>query len=108
MILTWLLNSISVFATSKILPGVEIKNFWSAIIVAAVLAIVNLFLGPILHFISLPITILTLGLFALVVNTLLIMLVDAMVDGFKIKNFGWAFLFGLVSSVISRILIAIF
>lgn len=108
MILIWILNSISVFVTSKILPGVEIKNFWSAIVVAAVLAIVNTFLGPILQIISLPITVLTLGLFALVVNTLLIMLVDSMVDGFKIKNFGWAFVFGLVSSMISRILIAIF
>ena len=103
MILTWLLNSVSVYTTSKILPGVEIKNFWSAIVVAAVLAIVNTFLGPILQFISLPITFLTLGLFALVVNTFLIMLVDAMIEGFKIKNFGWAFAFGLVSSIISRV-----
>lgn len=70
MIWAWLLNSVAVFATAKILPGVEIKNFWSAIVVAALLAIVNTFLTPILQFIALPVSILTLGLFALVINTL--------------------------------------
>ncbi len=108
MILAWLLNSVAVFATAKILPGVEIKNFWSAIIVAALLAIVNTFLNPIVQLISLPVTILTLGLFALVVNTLMIMLVDALVEGFKIKNFWWAFIFGILMSIISNILIAVF
>lgn len=108
MIWAWLLNSVAVFATAKVLPGVEIKNFWSAILVAALLAIVNTFLNPILQIIALPVTILTLGLFALVINTLLIMLVDALVDGFKVKNFWWAFFFGIVMSVISGILIRVF
>lgn len=108
MIWAWLLNSVAVFATAKILPGVEIKNFWSAIVVAALLAVVNTFLTPILQFIALPISILTLGLFALVINTLMIMLVDALVDGFKIKNFWWALFFGIVMSVISGVLIRVF
>lgn len=108
MIWAWLLNSVAVYATAKVLPGVEIKNFWSAIVVAALLAIVNIFLNPIIQFISLPITILTLGLFALVINTLMIMLVDALVDGFKIKNFWWALGFGLVMAVISNFLSWIF
>ncbi|WP_018127220.1 phage holin family protein [Balneola vulgaris] len=108
MIWSWLLNSIAVFATSKLLSGVEIKNFWSAVWVAALLAIVNIFIAPILHLISLPITILTLGLFAFVINAALIMLVDAVIDGFKIKNFGWALLFSLVMSIISNGLFWIF
>lgn len=108
MIWAWLLNSVAVFATSKILPGVEIKNFWSAIVVAAVLAIVNTFLTPIIQFIALPVTIITLGLFALVINTLMIMLVDALVDGFKIKNFWWALLFGIVMSLFSGLLFRVF
>lgn len=108
MIWAWLLNSVGVYATAKILPGVEIKNFWSAILVAALLAIVNTFLNPVLQIISLPVTVVTLGLFALVINTLMIMLVDAMVEGFKIKNFWWSFLFGLVMSVISGFLFAVF
>lgn len=108
MIWAWLLNSVAVYATSKVLPGVEIKNFWSAIVVAALLAIVNTFLNPIIQFISLPVTIITLGLFALVINTLMIMLVDQLVEGFKIKNFWWAFLFGLVMSIVSGILFTVF
>lgn len=108
MIWAWLLNSVAVFATAKVLPGVEIKNFWSAIIVAALLAIVNTFLNPILQLISLPVTIITLGLFALVINTLMVMLVDALVEGFKIKNFWWAFIFGIVMSLISGILFRVF
>ncbi len=108
MIWAWLLNSVAVFATAKILPGVEIKNFWSAIVVAALLAIVNTFLTPILQFIALPVSILTLGLFALVINTLMIMLVDALVEGFKIKNFWWAFIFGIVMSLVSGILFRVF
>ena len=108
MIWAWLLNSVAVFATAKILPGVEIKNFWSAIVVAALLAIVNTFLTPILQFIALPVSILTLGLFALVINTLMIMLVDALVEGFKIKNFLWALIFGIVMSLVSGILFRVF
>ncbi|MEQ9092310.1 MAG: phage holin family protein [Balneola sp.] len=108
MIWAWLLNSVAVFATAKILPGVEIKNFWSAIVVAALLAIVNTFLTPILQFIALPVSILTLGLFALVINTLMIMLVDALVEGFKIKNFWWALVFGIVMSLFSGILFRVF
>jgi putative membrane protein len=108
MIWAWLLNSVAVFATSKILPGVEIKNFWSAIVVAALLAIVNTFLTPIIQLIALPVTLITLGLFALVINTLMIMLVDALVDGFKIKNFWWALIFGIVMSLVSGILFRVF
>jgi putative membrane protein len=108
MIWAWLLNSVSIYATSSLLKGVEIKNFWSAIFVAALLAIVNVFVKPILVILSLPITILTFGLFVWVINAGLIMLVDAMVEGFKVKNFGWALAFGLVMSVISWVLFNIF
>ncbi|MDR9417810.1 phage holin family protein [Gracilimonas sp.] len=108
MIWAWLLNSISVYATASLLKGVEIKNFWSALFVAALLALINTFIKPILVILSLPITILTFGLFVWVINALLIMLVDAMVEGFKLKSFGWALGFGLVMSVISWVLFSLF
>lgn len=108
MIWSWLLNSISVYVTASLLKGVEIKNFWSALFVAALLALVNIFVKPILILLSLPITILTFGLFVWVINAALIMLVDAMVEGFKVKSFGWALLFGLVMSVISWALFKLF
>jgi len=108
MIWAWILNSISVYATASLLEGVEIKNFWSAIFVAALLAIVNVFIKPILVILSLPITILTFGLFVWVINALLIMLVDQMVTGFKVRSFSWALIFGLVMSVISWFLFKLF
>ncbi|MEX2476986.1 MAG: phage holin family protein [Gracilimonas sp.] len=108
MIWAWLLNSISVYATSSLLKGVEIKNFWRAVFVAALLALINVFIKPILLILSLPITIITFGLFVWVINASLIMLVDAMVEGFKVKNFGWALIFGLVMSIISWALFNLF
>lgn len=101
MIWTWLLNSASVYIAANLLKGVEIKNFWAAIFVAAVLALVNILLRPILLFLSIPFTILTFGLFVWIVDALLIMLVDAVVKDFKVKNFGWALLFGIVMSIIN-------
>lgn len=108
MIWAWILNSISVYATASLLEGVEIKNFWSAVFVAALLAIINVFIKPILIILSLPITILTFGLFVWVINALLIMLVDQMVTGFKVRSFSWALIFGLVMSLISWFLFKIF
>lgn len=108
MIWAWLLNSVSVYVTASLLQGVEIKSFWSAVFVAALLAIVNVFIKPILIILSLPITILTFGLFVWVINAFLIMLVDQMVRGFKVKSFGWALIFGFVMSVISWFLFQIF
>ena len=108
MIWTWLLNSISVYVTAKLLAGVEVKNFWSAIFVAALLALVNIFIKPVLVILSLPVTILTLGLFIWVINAALIMLVDAMVEGFKVRSFAWALIFGVVMSIINWILFALF
>ncbi len=108
MIWAWLLNSVAVFVTSKLLSGVEVKNFWSAVVVAGLLALVNIFIKPVVVLISLPVTILTLGLFAFVINALMIMLVDAMVKDFKVKNFWWALLFGIVMSPISYLLFKVF
>lgn len=104
----WLLNSAAVFITSKLLGGVEIKSFWTAVVVAGALSLVNAFVKPIVLFISLPITILTLGLFYIVINALMIMLVDAFVKDFKIKSFGWAVLFGIIMSPISYVLVKLF
>ena len=108
MIWAWLINSVSVFITSKVLTGVEIKNFWSAVWVAAVLSIVNILLKPLLVFLSVPFIIISFGLFVWVVNALLIMLVDKFVDGFKIKNFWWAIAFSFIMSIISSVLTKIF
>ncbi len=108
MFWAWLINSVSVFITAKVLSGVEIKNFWSAIWVAAGLSIANILVKPILVVLSIPFIAITFGLFVLVINTLLVMLVDKFVDGFKIKNFGWAFAFSFIVSIISSVLMRFF
>lgn len=104
IIIKILVNGIAVFLTAYLLRGVTVKNFGNAILVALVLSVVNAIIRPIFIFLTIPITILTLGLFILVINALLIMLVDAIVPGFKVKNFWWALLFSIILSVINGML----
>lgn len=101
IIINILLSSLAVFVTARILPGVTIQNFGSALVVAVVLGVVNALLKPILLLLTLPINILTLGLFTFVIIAGLVMLVDTIVPGFSVKNFWWALAFALVLSVIN-------
>lgn len=101
IILKLLLNSAGIFIIGYLLKGVEVKSFLTALWVAILLAVVNTFVKPIVLFLTLPLTILTLGLFILVVNALMLMLVDAFTDGMKIKNFWWALLFSLLLSLLN-------
>jgi putative membrane protein len=98
---TLLLNGVGIFIIGYILSGVEIKNFFSALSVAILLALVNTFVKPILLFLTFPITLITFGLFILVINALMLMLVDALMEGLEIKNFGWAFLFSFLLSILN-------
>lgn len=100
-LITILVNSAGIFVIGYLLKGVELKGFMTAVWVALLLGLVNLFIKPVIAFLSLPITILTFGLFILVINALMLMLVDALVDGFKIRNFWWALLFGLILSILN-------
>ncbi|MDF9796720.1 putative membrane protein [Catalinimonas alkaloidigena] len=104
MIIELLVNAVAVFLAAYLLQGVEVKSFWSAILTAVVLAIVNAVIKPIMIFLTIPVTIITFGLFLLVINALMLMLVDAILPGLKIKNFWWALIFGIVLSIINAIL----
>jgi putative membrane protein len=104
LLLHWLLMTVAVLLSAYLLPGVTVAGFGTAMLVALVLGIVNVVLKPFLILITLPITILTLGLFLLVINTVLIQLTSALVPGFAVRNFGWAFLFGLVLAVVNYFL----
>ncbi len=104
LIVNLLINSLAVFLTSRILPGIALADFVTAIVVALVLGIVNTIIKPALVLLTLPINVLTLGLFTLVINALIILLVAAMVPGFKVSGFWAALLFSLVLSVISGLL----
>lgn len=96
-------NALAVLITAYLLAGVEIEDFITALIVAAVLALLNNFLKPILIILTIPVTILTLGLFLLVINAGIILLADDLIGGFHVDNFWWALLFSIVLSLISSL-----
>jgi len=92
------------FGLAHVLKGVHIDTFWTAFVFAVVLAILNIFLKPVLILLTLPVTILTLGLFLFVVNTLVVLLASRFVNGISIANFWWGLLFSLLLSIITSIL----
>ncbi|RIJ41915.1 phage holin family protein [Pontibacter oryzae] len=103
-----LLTGVAAMLAAYILPGVAIDGFLTAIILALVLAVLNAIVRPILIFLTIPVTVLTLGLFLLVINALMILMADALVAGFDVSGFFAALLFSLVLSIIVAILDMIF
>lgn len=104
-IINILITAIVVYVLSKILvPHVVINSFTTAIIFALVLALLNFIVKPLLIILTLPLTIITLGLFLLVINVIIILLADKFVSGIKIDGFLWAFIFGLLLSLVSSFL----
>ncbi|ACU58307.1 phage holin family protein [Chitinophaga pinensis] len=99
-----LVTALAAMVTAYILPGVNIKDFTSALILALVLAILNLLVKPILVLLTLPATILTLGLFLLVINAVIILLAARLVKGFSVDGFFWALIFSVVLTVVSSIM----
>jgi putative membrane protein len=95
---------IAIILASYILPGIHIDNFVAALIAAAVLALLDTFVKPLLVILTIPISILTLGLFLLVINALIVMFGAKLVDGFSVDSFWWALAFSLVVSVIVTLL----
>jgi putative membrane protein len=84
--------------------GIQIDSFWTALVLALVLAILNAVIKPILIILTFPITIITLGLFLFVINALMILLTSHLVQGFKVNGFWWALIFSLLLSIISSLL----
>jgi putative membrane protein len=99
-LLKLLLSSVAVLLAAYLLPGVTVTDFWVALMVAALMAILNATLKPILVVLTIPITFVTLGLFLLVINAIIILAVDVMIDEFNVDGFWWALAFSLVLSFI--------
>lgn len=104
VIIRILILAVAVWVAAYIIPGVEIDSFQSLLIVSLILGAVNAFIKPILVLLTLPLTIVTLGLFLLVINGLLVLLVDSLVPGFSVGSFLIAILFSIVVSLISSLL----
>ncbi|MFI5155762.1 MAG: phage holin family protein [Chitinophagales bacterium] len=93
------------FALSYLLKsGIHIDSFWTALLLALVLAILNSFIKPILIILTFPITLVTLGLFLFVINACMILICSRLIEGFKVNGFWWALLFSLLLSTISSLL----
>ncbi len=107
ILLSWLLYAVAIIVSAYLLPGVAVSGFITALIVAVVLGLVNTFIKPILLVLTLPVNILTLGLFTFVINALLILLVSAFVPGFKVAGFWWALLFSVILSLVAAILVSV-
>lgn len=104
LLLRLLINAAAIFITSYLLPGVQLDGVVPAVVAAVVMGVVNTFVKPVLVLLTFPITVLTLGLFMLVLNALLVLLVAYIVPGFDVDGFWWALLFSVVLSVVNAFL----
>ena len=101
ILINLLVSGLAVFVTARLLPGVTVDSFGTALVVAVVLALVSVFLAPALLLLTLPLNILTLGLFTFVIIGGLVLLTARVVPGFQVTSFWWALVFALVLSVIN-------
>ncbi|SRR5258708_2751502 len=107
LLLRWLVNTIALFIVVNVVPHFEYRSVWTLAIAALVLGLLNAVVRPILYVLTLPLTIVTLGLFLIVLNAIMLEMTAWLVPGFRIDGFGWAFVgaivLGLVSMVTNRI-----
>lgn len=102
-----LMTGIVVMLLAYLLPGVAVSGYLTAILVAVVLALLNLIVKPVLVLFTLPVTILTLGLFLLVINAVIILLADAFIGGFEVAGFWYALLFSILLSIFQSVLFSL-
>ena len=104
IIVTWFLNALALYIVAKVLPGIHLSDFGSALVAAIVIGWVNALIKPILLLLTLPISIVTLGLFALVINALMLLLASAISPGFKVDGFSTALVGSILLSIVTMIL----
>src|SRR5215467_11749125 len=92
------------FGLSHVLRGIHIDTFWTAVVFAVVLAILNIFVKPLIILLTLPVTIITLGLFLFIIDALVVLLASRFVDGIHVSGFWWALLFSLILSVVTSLI----
>lgn len=96
-----ILSGVAVYLVAYLLPGVHVGDYIDALVVALVISLLNIFLRPLLIFLTIPATIITLGLFLLVINAFIIWVTHLMLDSFTVDNFWWALLFSLLLSIVN-------
>lgn len=104
LLLVWILNAVALLIVAYILPGITVASFGSALIAALVLGLLNAVVKPLLILLTLPLTIVTLGLFLLVLNALVFWLAGSILKGFQVDGFWWAVIGAIVYSIVSTAL----
>lgn len=102
--INWVISGIAIVITAYLLPGIHLSGFKAALLTALALGLINVFIKPALSLLTLPLTVMTLGLFSLVLNALLIMLTAKLVPGFQVQGFLWAVAFSVVLTITNWIL----
>lgn len=100
-----LISTVAVIVSAYVLPGVGVNSFLTAVWVAIILSVLNVLVKPILVILTIPFTIMTLGLFLLVINAIIILLASSLIDGFTVDGFWYALLFSIVMSLINSLLV---
>ncbi len=108
ILLKWLISAGAILLSAYLITGVTVASFWTAIWIALFLGLINIIIKPFLIILTLPINILTLGLFTFVINAILVLLASSVIKGFEVSGFWVAMLFSIVLSVISYILNSLF
>jgi len=103
LIVNWILSAIGLLIVAYIVPGFEVSSFTSALVAAAVIGIINATLGLVLKVVTFPLTVLTLGIFWIVINAFMLEIASAIVRGFHVRSFGAAFLGAILLSIINMI-----
>ena len=104
MIVRWLVNALALYITALLLPGIQLRGVVATLVAAAILGIVNAIIRPLLLMLTLPLNVVTLGLFTFVINALMLLLTSAIVPNFRIQGFGWALVGAVLLSIISFLL----
>jgi putative membrane protein len=107
ILLVWLLNTVALIAVAYLMPSITIASFWTALVAALVLGLVNAIIRPVLILLTLPVSVLTLGLFILVLNGLLFWFVGSFVEGFTVAGFWSGFFGAILFSIVSWALSAL-
>lgn len=104
IILQIIISGLAVIVAAYILPGIAVADFFTGIVIAALLALLNMTVKPILIFLTIPITLVTLGLFLLVINAFIVIIAAQIIPGFVVDGFWWALLFSIILSLINSLL----
>ncbi len=108
LIVNLLISALAVYFTAWMLPGITVKSYGAAVGVALVIAVLNVLVKPLLVLLTIPVTALTLGLFLLVIDAIIVLLAGKLLSSFQVGGFWWALLFSVIVSVVTNLLYNLF